>query len=621
VAAVLIAFGLCVAFGWAECIASLRRLVPGDAATEGSTAVDLILTGVSVFLLSASDKRLRIVGRIVSFLMFAAALLMFVESVSGRDFGTVITLFSADPSSAGLSYPGPMAAVSAVAFIFIGASLFLCDVRPRDKFYCNEALAAGGLAIALTTLIGNACGANKLCTPAGCIITPIATSTSFVLASLSVLLLRPKYGVVSFIVADTLAGKLMRRALGGIIILPFLLWLRGLGEKAGLYEPALGWALFFVTSIIVIGIAVFFAVRDVVARLERSDQEKHLKLVDSSKRETQKDAELSELKRQISVSQENKEKRLKHVCVTCAKEFDLDVKKCPTCGGGLARITRKHFIGETFAGKYELKEFLGEGGMSAVYKAQNLAVRKPVAIKVIHSSQSSDPQSIRRLQQEARAAGVLDHPNLVHVYDFGITEEGEAYLIMELLDGQSLSQILAGQKRLSNKQVTSMFAEICTGLEYAHQKGIVHRDLKPSNVMLVRESNHLRVKIVDFGIARDLNVGESQRLTTTGQLIGSPPYMSPEQCSGLPLDARSDIYSLGCMLYECIAGRTPFTASNVIALICMHLDAEPAPFDPELQVPEKWKTIVFTCLKKDPHHRFQTMKEVRLELLADPIKT
>jgi DNA-binding response OmpR family regulator/tRNA A-37 threonylcarbamoyl transferase component Bud32 len=311
-------------------------------------------------------------------------------------------------------------------------------------------------------------------------------------------------------------------------------------------------------------------------------------------------------------SSDNDEKRLKHICLSCTQEFSLTVKTCPKCKIELSRIAKKHFPGELVAGKYRIQEFLGEGGMSAVYMAENLFIGKRVALKLLHNRYLSDAQLIRRLKQEAHAAGSLEHPNLVHVYDFGITEQGEAYLVMELLTGTSLSELVAEHKRLSVAMVADIFTQICEGLAYAHDKGIIHRDLKPSNVMIIQDTGN--IKIVDFGVARDLNLSDSQKITITGELIGSPPYMSPEQCSGKPPDARSDIYSLGCIMYECFAGHPPFESENTIGLIRQHVHEGPPPFAPELEVPSPWQHIVFTMLQKEPGDRFQSMEELKSQL-------
>lgn len=275
--------------------------------------------------------------------------------------------------------------------------------------------------------------------------------------------------------------------------------------------------------------------------------------------------------------------------------------------------------------QYELLGELGAGGMGAVYRAHRKGVDKTLALKKLHARFAGDAASVQRFQQEAKAASLLTHVNLVSVYDFGMARDGTPYLVMDYVDGISLAELIRQHGHLPATRVVSIFQQACEGLVHAHQKKVVHRDLKPNNIMLTRTDEELDlVKIVDFGIAKLMPQAETnqQRLTQTGDVVGSPVYMSPEQCVGAKVDERSDIYSLGCVMYESLMGEPPFLGENIVQTILHHLNAAPQPFAsrrPDVDVPPALEKIVFKCLEKTPSQRYQTVAELRddLELASD----
>ncbi|MCA9515282.1 MAG: serine/threonine protein kinase, partial [Myxococcales bacterium] len=207
-------------------------------------------------------------------------------------------------------------------------------------------------------------------------------------------------------------------------------------------------------------------------------------------------------------------------------------------------------IGKILDGKLEILDVLGRGGMGVVYRARQLSMDRDVAVKVLHGQAVADQESVQRFLHEAKVASRLRHPNVITVFDFGQTEDGLLYLVMELLEGTELSKVLDEERRLAPARVVHLMTQVCDAVQHAHDAGLIHRDLKPENIFLMAGSN-LRadfVKVLDFGIARAQEVEGSERLTRTGTLCGTPAYMSPEQILGDKLDARSDIYSLGVML-------------------------------------------------------------------------
>lgn len=270
----------------------------------------------------------------------------------------------------------------------------------------------------------------------------------------------------------------------------------------------------------------------------------------------------------------------------------------------------------TKIGKYELKEKLGSGGMSIVYKAHDLALDRFVALKLLLPQAGDRPIDSMRFQQEAKAASRLEHPNIVKVHDFNVTEDGAPYLVMSYLDGISLSDLIKREGGLEPGRWLSIMIQACDALSCAHENNVVHRDIKPSNFVLCQEKGNEVLKLVDFGIAK-IETNDDQSLTKTGEVFGSPLYMSPEQCAGSKVDSRSDVYSLGCVMYEALAGKPPHSGENALATIVKHLQEMPAPLSsicrkiPQIESIDK---IVLKCLEKKPEDRYPDTLSLRKEL-------
>lgn len=323
----------------------------------------------------------------------------------------------------------------------------------------------------------------------------------------------------------------------------------------------------------------------------------------------------------------NQERPVHKKCVTCGKEvIGADRTVCDDDGGMLAPVGVEPQPGDIFAERYEIIGLLGDGGWGKVYKAQHKLMKRSVAIKVLLPHLVKSQQALKRFQQEARAASSLNHPNVMTVFDFGLTVDGLPFLVMDLLEGTSLSAVLQTEHYLPVERALRIFMQVCEGLAHAHEKGVIHRDVKPNNLMLVRYIGQTDfVKIVDFGIAKLAlpGEGEGNDLTQTGEIFGSPMYMSPEQCRGKELDARSDIYSTGCVLYRCLAGRPAFVGRDAMECMFKQVHDEPEPFRdacPEFNLPAALEVVVFKALAKEPEQRFQHMIEFRdalMELYRD----
>ena len=312
------------------------------------------------------------------------------------------------------------------------------------------------------------------------------------------------------------------------------------------------------------------------------------------------------------------------VCPTCKKEYSNEVVVCPDDSSQLAPLAKDALVGTVFADKYEILSVLGAGGMSVIYKARHKYMERICAVKLLHPFLLSDSSMFQRFQYEAKAASNLSHPNVVAMHDFGITDDGKAYLVMDYLEGEDLSTVLERDVFLTEPQAREIFRQALAGLDHAHSKGVIHRDLKPSNLFLIPQTDgSVLVKLVDFGIAKITDSSSAaQNLTRTGEVFGSPLYMSPEQCSGKSLDARSDIYSLGCLMYEALCGRRPLVGESALETMHMHIKDVPLTLSqaaPKLEVSHQLEDAVMKCLCKRPDDRFSSVAELYQEIYGEPL--
>jgi serine/threonine protein kinase len=306
------------------------------------------------------------------------------------------------------------------------------------------------------------------------------------------------------------------------------------------------------------------------------------------------------------------------VCPQCNHGYGPELRFCPRDGAVLrARATSDNLIGRVIADRYNIVGKLGQGGMGTVYLAEHVRMGRRCAVKVMNSILMNDPDSLDRFSREAKNASLLNHPHIAAVYDFGETADGIVYLAMEFVEGESLAAVLHRNRGLSEQQALDLGSQVADALSAAHELGIVHRDLKPDNIMLCSsKSGKLRVKVVDFGIAKATR-GSSQTVTRTGYVVGTPAYMSPEQILGDPLDGRSDLYSLGCILYEMLTGERAFTGPSGEVSIRRRLsEPPPRPRSVKQALSKALDHIVTKSMARAPEHRFQSASELRDALLA-----
>jgi hypothetical protein len=280
-------------------------------------------------------------------------------------------------------------------------------------------------------------------------------------------------------------------------------------------------------------------------------------------------------------------------------------------------------VGRILGGRYRLAERLGQGGMGTVYRAVHTLMDKPVALKVLRADVAGDPEAALRFHREARSASRLDHEHCIRVTDFGQSEDGLLFLVMELLDGESLSaRITHGP--IEPRQAATIMLAVAQALAHAHEHGIIHRDLKPDNVFLVKRRDRYQVKVLDFGLAKILHESmSSHALTRTGMVYGTPEYMAPEQAQGEALDVRTDIYACGVMLYQMLTGELPFSAPSLLVMLSKHVQEVPVTprlRTPERAIPEELDALVMRCLEKSPAARFSSAEALAEALLpfAEP---
>jgi serine/threonine protein kinase len=323
-------------------------------------------------------------------------------------------------------------------------------------------------------------------------------------------------------------------------------------------------------------------------------------------------------------------------CPHCGAHNDADARFCGACGRATAatepsykdlaapaaRTAAGDLIGREIAGRYRVTAKLGEGGMGAVYRGEQISLKRKVAIKVLRPELSADPGLVRRFNAEAELAAKLSHPNTVGIYDFGQDAGGALFIAMEYLEGDSLRAVVTREGPLPPARALAIARQIAASLADAHAHGIVHRDLKPDNVMLTERGRERDVvRVLDFGIAklRDDNRATVNAMTRAGDLVGTPQYMAPEQIRGDAVDGRTDIYALGAILYEMVTGRLPFEGPTVMAVLSKHLTEAPPPPTarrPDLGLPPALDHLIMSALAKEPTGRPPSMEQYAEQMAA-----
>ncbi|MFN3202218.1 MAG: protein kinase domain-containing protein [Bradymonadia bacterium] len=315
-------------------------------------------------------------------------------------------------------------------------------------------------------------------------------------------------------------------------------------------------------------------------------------------------------------------------CPSCQALCEPEARFCLECGealdmGPIADPQDDPWQGRVVAGRFQIIEKLGDGGMGEVFLAEQTTMERRVALKVLRQELCADPQQVERFKREAQAASRLSHPNTIIVHDFGLDEGGVLFIAMEFLEGQTLDQVLASVGALDPERAVRILVQVCASLEEAHAQGVIHRDLKPENIFLTRRGQTDDfVKVLDFGIAkvqRNAQGGQMSKLTRTGAIFGTPQYMSPEQIRGEDLDARSDVYAMGVILYEVLSGHLPFKANSAVEMLTKHLSEKPPPIEQpgaDQEIIAHLQAISMRALSKDPSQRHTSVRAFMEDLMA-----
>ncbi len=311
-------------------------------------------------------------------------------------------------------------------------------------------------------------------------------------------------------------------------------------------------------------------------------------------------------------------------CPQCRRTYTADIAFCPYDGRPLSQVSDEEELGEdplvgrVFIDRYHLTARIGEGGMCTVYRGTHVLTRKLWAVKILHAELAAQRRAVKRFQKEAQAASRIDHANVIQVTDFGTSEEGYVYLVMEYLEGSTLKRAIQTDGPFSLERTVHIVRQIGDALDAAHAQNVIHRDLKPENIMLLPtdEAERERVKVLDFGIAKvQEDTTDSAPLTAQNMVMGTPQYMSPEQAKGLELDARSDIYSLGIITYEMLTGKTPFHGGPSKVILSKHAnEIPPSPRRLRPDLSAHVERVIMRALEKSPLRRQQSGSEFAREL-------
>ncbi len=589
--------GVVEAAGWALGIDWIKRPIPNESAMPSGAAIVFVLSAMTMLGLSVGKvqpwRKWLSIG--IALFVGIAGGATFLEHTLERDWSLIYPLYKTEGSTP-LTFPGPMMPDVSLYFVLLSITLALYAFREKIGIKTMQVLTALVGLPNLMIFLCYFCGMKHLCAYFGCIKFSPVTSLTFVLICFGMLLSNAEEGFTNIFVRDTSAGTIARRlclvALMLSMLIPLRLMLIGVGQDTTIVNMVTG-----IVGVVSTGAFIAWS-------LGKFDT------VEAQKK--QAEAEKSEAVSQLdSMINKATSRRFKQVCLECGAEYNDDVTECTKDGTKLSKVLDKLKSGDMFAERYEIQKTLGAGGMSTVYLANHVLMNKLMAVKLLHDHLASDVSAVQRFQREAQTVTLLSHPNILAVHDFGLSPDGLAYLVMDYLEGASLQEYIALKSTVHWQKSCQFFLQICSGLQHAHIKGIVHRDLKPGNIMMVKdESKNYVLKIVDFGLAKMCGDDSSQRLTQTGEIFGSPLYMSPEQCQGLLLDHRSDIYAMGIIMYETITGSPPFKGKSVIETFQKQIVEPPPPIPQALGVPAKLANVIYQSLAKEPDDRPQSAAEI-----------
>lgn len=603
-------------------------------------ALSFALLGLCVLATTPQKcgKVVKISATTVSLALALYMILSIVQTFSNGLWIPEIRIQPFDPESNSFAITSQTTLDVSILMLLYGTSFAVGGVKKWkiQNWRIFELLALAGCCISIIPVIGKLTGQEELCSIGGCIKQPISVAIMSLTTAFA-LLFRDLNGSQLLVATQTsFFGAAFRRLLViPLLACPVLIAVRDLLLSTGLADAALASTL-SLTALAIITVQLLWSANSVVnpgahsalqgtqlgseqspeaaaaapgaapLAMARSQDVHDL---DSTRPASPRDVMVEAttiVPRTGRGGTDGPERAsaVRMVCDECGDQFDENLETCPRDGSELRIEVVDRLIGTVFAERYRIDKLLGKGGMSTVYLAKQTLMGKQVAIKLLHSNILSNVSVVRRFQHEAKAMSRLKHPNILSVSDFSFFD-GMPYIIMDYIEGASLQEFLNKHETLTLRQFFDIATQICAGLSHAHKHEIIHRDLKPANIMLVKtDADTEQVMIVDFGLAKLAGSDSGMdRITQTGDCMGSPRYMSPEQVSGSNADHRTDIYSLGCMFFECLTGIPPLEGTSALMVMHAHLSEAPAPFPESANVPPDLQKLIYSMLEKDPESR------------------
>lgn len=614
--ALTVSLSLLILYGWIAGLSGFTNLFPEEAVKEGIPHIGQVGSTAAICMICLSS--------ILAFLMLDKSeklglkyviplVLLIIISLINIAFQLGVFGIQAELNPSGLSFPVPMLTQTSITVLLFSAALMTYRVSIKN-LYPFQIISLFIIFCAVVVLLGATTKVQSLCTVGRCFTPSIGYSFIALSLACAIYLSKPGLGAATTFSSQTIGGILLRRLSLLLLIPSIFLVLRIPNFILVNGEPILNLQMCnaFASGISVILMAYLaWSGAKVANTIERDLLEKSetLSQLQQSRASFLSDGEES----QIAAL------KYKKVCMECGQEYDDSVVLCARDKSPLNRIIDNSLVGTIFADRFKIEDQLGAGAMSTVYRAKHLGIGKTVAVKVLNDTTMNSGDGLLRFKREATAIGKLSHQNIVGVTDFGLSTDGRPYLVMEHCEGETLSNFIDINGALDSKTFYEVAEQLFNALQHAHDNGIIHRDLKPSNVMIEKVKGFaLGIKVVDFGLAKILEpeAGQALNLTQTGECLGSPLYMCPEQCKGLDSDARSDIYSLGCIMFECLTGYPPIVGKNVAETIKMHVQDKPAPFPDDSPVPYQLKIVIYKTLHKEPGDRPQSIRELRKLLFS-----
>lgn len=600
-----------VVIGWYSDLHPLKMLL-GFAVPFGAAVSYMVLSGLVVLLASFPESRpIRYFCAGVSLITALAGAFKLLESIQEADWDWFNLPLSGEfANGVILQFPGQLTPDGTIGILLVATSLFLMTLHRASLDPVWQVLLTVTGAVALLPVVGFLQGIPEFCGLWGCIKVPVTLAASTLVLSFAVYSLRPGSGWFSLLLEPDMLGTALRRSLFALmVLLPAFTALKAGAVSAHVIDentaaPALSVLNLLAAVSVVISQFVYAYRRE--QNLRRDTEQKLADLSSEISSGTGRGAGSANL---IGFSPRYA------VCPKCAKQLAATVASCPDDDSPMRVVDKLE--GQILDGKYKIVEYIGAGGMSTVYKARHIVLDKILALKLLQPHLLGNARFVQRFQREAQAMARMQHPNLLTVHECGFLE-GVPFLLLDFIDGKSLDVLVRERSRLSVGQMITIILQVADGLINAHDNGVVHRDIKPANIMISENvKGRELVKVVDFGLAKMLESEQSimqQKISREGNSAGSPMYMSPEQCVGDPADARTDIYALGCVMYECLSGSPPLFGDSVLETFNKVMNEKPQPLSPAYDVPRELDDLILKCLEKKPDDRPASVLDFRTSL-------